>query len=162
MEIENKYTNISFDMKKPNIYLNKINELNGSVNVLLDEFKQVYIMSKMYPSNQEVQQRYQDMISNFNKLQSELFTISNSIQVDINELNKNLFEINKFINQEKDINQKLKKALGIVESNINSAEEMISDYKQIYNIKYLRNWSLFLSIILCIIGINIVYRKPVV
>ena len=52
MDISNDYTNINFDTKKSETYLNKLNELNGSVNLLLDEFKQVYVMYKMYPANE--------------------------------------------------------------------------------------------------------------
>ena len=52
-----------------------------------------------------------------------------------------------------------KKQLGIVESTNNSAYEMINDYKEIYNIKYLRNWALILSTFLCIYTISIVFKK---
>jgi glycerol-3-phosphate cytidylyltransferase-like family protein len=162
MEITNKFTNKNLDIRNPEKYINKINEYNGRVNVVLDEFQQVYIMSKMYPANEEVQERYENMISNIEKLQSDLFNMTNNIQVDVNEVNKNLLEINTLINIEKIKNEKLKKLLGYVEGSNNSSQEMISDYKKIYNLNYLRNWSLFLSTILCIIVINMVYKKNVV
>ena len=162
MEITNKFTNKNLDIRNPETYINKINEYNGRVNVVLDEFQQVYIMSKMYPANEEVQERYENVISNIEKLQSDLFNMTNNIQVDVNEVNKNLLEINTLINIEKIKNEKLKKLLGYVEGSNNSSQEMISDYKKIYNINYLRNWSLFLSTILCIIVINMVYKKNMV
>ena len=162
MEITNKFTNKNLDIRNPETYINKINEYNGRVNVVLDEFQQVYIMSKMYPANEEVQERYENVISNIEKLQSDLFNMTNNIQVDVNEVNKNLLEINTLINIEKIKNEKLKKLLGYVEGSNNSSQEMISDYKKIYNINYLRNWSLLLSTILCIIVINMVYKKNMV
>jgi hypothetical protein len=39
---------------------------------------------------------------------------------------------------------------------------MINDYREIYDIKYLRNWGLFLSTIICIYTISVVYKKQVV
>jgi hypothetical protein len=38
---------------------------------------------------------------------------------------------------------------------------MISDYKEIYNIRYLRNWALGISILIGIITIGNIYKKPV-
>lgn len=160
MEIQNKY--VSFDTNKPKTYLNKMNELNQQFNLILDEFKQIYLMSKMYPASQEVQQRYSKMISSIEKLQSDLFSISNNILGDINKLYQVSYDLNTLISKEKNKNSSLKAKLGIIDSNNNSAEEMIGDYKEIYNIKYLRNWSLFLSITLCIISINIVYKNQMV
>jgi len=130
MEITNKFTNKNLDIRNPEKYINKINEYNGRVNVVLDEFQQVYIMSKMYPANEEVQERYENVISNIEKLQSDLFNMTNNIQVDVNEVNKNLLEINTLINIEKIKNEKLKKLLGYVEGSNNSSQEMISDYKK--------------------------------
>ena len=159
MDISNDYTNINFDTKKSETYLNKLNELNGSVNLLLDEFKQVYVMYKMYPTNEEIQQQYQNMILNIEKIQSDLFSISNNVQVDINTINTLLLQLNTLIKKEKETNTEFKKQLGIVESTNNSAYEMINDYKEIYNIKYLRNWALILSTFLCIYTISIVFKK---
>ena len=159
MDISNDYTNINFDTKKSETYLNKLNELNGSVNLLLDEFKQVYVMYKMYPTNEEIQQQYQNMILNIEKIQSDLFSISNNVQVDINTINTLLLQLNTLIKKEKETNTEFKKQLGIVESTNNSAYEMINDYKEIYNIKYLRNWALILSTFLSIYTISIVFKK---
>lgn len=159
MEIIDNNININLDTKKSETYLNNLNEINGSINLLLDEFKQVYVMYKMYPTNEEVQQRYQNMISNFEKMQSDLFSISNNVQVDINNINNLLIYLNELIEKEKKINKELKLQLGIVESTNNSSYKMIDNYKEIYNIKYLRNWGLILSTILCIYTISIIYRK---
>ena len=159
MEIVNEYTNINLDMTKPESYINKINELNGSINLLLDEFKKIYVMANMHPSNEEIQQRYQNMNSSIEEIQAKLFSILNNIQVDINELNKKLFELNILIKKEREINREFKLKLGIVEDKNNAASEMISDYKQMYNINYLRNWSLFLSTIICIFAIKSIYKN---
>lgn len=160
MELENKDINLSF--KKPEDYTNKLDELNGGVDLLLDEFKKIYVLSKMHPNNEDIQTRYQNMVSNINQLQAKLFSVSNDVQVNINNINTKLLELDRVIRIEKGINKELRKKLGMIEDKNNSASEMIDDYREIYDIKYLRNWGLFLSTIICIFTITAVYKKPVV
>jgi len=64
--------------------------------------------------------------------------------------------------EERDKNKKLRQKLGMVEDKNNSSLEMINDYKEIYQINYLRNWALFLSTIICIFTIKTIYKNPVV
>jgi len=160
MELDNE--NIELNIKKPTDYVNRLEELNGGVNILLDEFKKVYIIARMHPNNEDIQERYQNMISNLNQLQSKLFLTSNDIQVNIDDINKKMIELDLFIRKERKINKKLKIKLGIVEQKNNSASEMIDDYMEIYNMKYLRNWALFLSTIICLFTISAIYKKQVV
>ena len=63
---------------------------------------------------------------------------------------------------EKEKNIELKKKLGIVEDQNNASSEMINDYKNIYDKKYLRNWALILSCLICFAAINSTYRKPMI
>lgn len=151
--------NSDLNYTKSEEYINKINTLNGSIDIILDEFKKIYILSKTYPQNQEYQQQYANIRSNLNEIQSKLFVISNDIQSNTNNINKRLFELDALISEERNKNKMLKKKLGLVEHKNNSASEMINDYKEIYNINYLRNWSLSLSILLCIMTIGSIYKK---
>lgn len=160
MELENK--NMDLNLKKPEEYINKLNELDGGINLILDEFKKIYVLANMHPNNEDIQDRYQDMISNINQLQAKLFTVSNDVQVNINDINQKMLALDVLIRKEREKNKQLRKKLGIVEHKNNSASEMISDYRDIYDMKYLRNWSLFLSTIICIFSIGIVYKKTVV
>jgi hypothetical protein len=52
------------------------------------------------------------------------------------------------ITKEKIKNKLLKKKLGIVEKKYNGSDELISDYKEIYNLDYLNNFALFFGVIL--------------
>ena len=140
-------------------YINKLNEINGGVSMLLDEFKKIYVITKMHPKNEEYKQNYENVVSAFTQIQSKLFSITNDVQVNINDLNKKLHELDVLIKIEKKVNKELKQKLGMVEIENNSSSEMIYDYKNIYNSKYLQNWALVLSIILCIITIGITYKN---
>ena len=48
----------------------------------------------------------------------------------------------------------------MVENTGNASSEMISDYKDMYNMNYLRNWSLLLSSVLCMVTIGLIYKNP--
>lgn len=160
MELEN--TDINLNFKNPEEYINKLDEFNGGMELLLDDFNKLYVTARLDPENEDIQAKYQDIISNINQLQLKLFPLSNDIQGNIDDINKNLSELDRLITIERDKNKKLKKKLGIIEDKHNSSLEMISDYREMYEIKYLRNWALFLSTIICIFTISTLYKKSVV
>lgn len=155
MEIEN----INHNFMKPEQFNEKLTQLNGSVDLLLDEFKKIYVISKMHPANQEYQQQYANMVAGLDQLQSKLFSTSNDVQVNIDNLNKSMVSLDIEIRKEREKNKELKKKLGIVENKTNAASEMINDYTQIYDERYLRNWALGLSTIICIMTIGSVFKK---
>ena len=142
-----------------NQYKDKIIELDSGVNFLLDEFKKLYVITKMNPTNQEYQTQYQNIINSLASILSKLFSVSNDVQVNIDTINKKMIELDALIRQEKEKNIELKSKLGIVENKNNASSEMISDYKNIYDKRYLRNWSLVLSSIFCIMAIGTMYKK---
>jgi CII-binding regulator of phage lambda lysogenization HflD len=155
MEIEN----IDENFMKPEQFDEKLDVLNGSVNLLLDEFKKIYVISKMHPANQEYQQQYANMVAGLNQLQSKLFSASNDVQVNIDKINKAMMTLDNRIRKEREKNRELKLKLGIVENKSNASSEMIDNYKQIYDEQYLRNWALGLSTIICIMTIGSVFKK---
>ena len=157
MELESN--NYGDNFTKTDKYKEKIDELDSGINLLLDEFKKLYVITKMHPTNEEYQIQYQNIIDNLATVLSKLFSVSNDVQINIDNLNKKLFEFDILIREERDKNKDLKKKLGIVENKSNAASEMISDYKDIYDKRYLRNWSLLLSSILCIVVIGTVFKK---
>jgi hypothetical protein len=155
MEIDN----MSETFMKPQQINDKLNELNETVNLLLDEFKKIYVITKMHPANQEYQQQYENMVSGLNQIQSKLFTTSNDVQVNIDKINKEMIKLDVEIKKEREKNKDLKKKLGIVENKSNASSEMINDYTQIYDERYLRNWALGLSSIICIMTIGSVFKN---
>ena len=63
------------------------------------------------------------------------------------------------IKKEKKANIMLKRRLGIIEQKANSSDEMIDDYSEMYDIGYLRNWGLFISIFLAGLCISKVFKQ---
>ena len=153
--------NNDINFKDPSIFIEKINTLKEKLPSILSDFKKSYITYKRNPRNPEYEQVFENIKANLNKISSELFSISNDIQVNTDDINKKLLAINILIKKEKEKNIELKKKLNIVEHNNNKSTELISDYKQMYDSEYLRNWGIFLSIIIALTFISKVYKKPV-
>jgi chromosome segregation ATPase len=141
-------------------FTQKIQTLQSQLPPILADFQKSYILYNKDHNNQEYQQTFQNIKTNLNSLNSQLFTLSNNVQSDIDKLNSKLFALDSLIQKERERNKKLKRDLGIVEHKKNAAFEMITDYKEIYESKYLRNWALFFSIITVIITISKIYGKP--
>ena len=85
--------------------------------------------------------------------------VSNDVDVNIDNINNLYKTLDILIKKERVKNRELKRKLGIVESKTNSSNEMIDDYSEIYDIGYLRNCALFLSIVTSGILISVVFKK---
>jgi hypothetical protein len=81
------------------------------------------------------------------------------VERSIDFLNAKLIELNTLIRKEKKINHHLKRQLGMVEGTVNSSEELIDEFTEMYNSAYLQNWGIFVSILAAIFTTNIVYNS---
>ena len=142
MEIEPENANLS------SIFLNKLNILKQQLPSILDDFKKYYIFYNKNPENSEYQQMFENIKNNLNNINSQLFMVKNNVQSKTDKVNKNMVQLNKLIQQDKKINADVKKKLRAIYEQNYSAFELISDYNKMYEIEYLRNWALLLSIIL--------------
>ena len=146
MELEQD--NLMDDLTKPPVFLSKINTLKEKLPSILDDFKKYYIFYNKNPEYTEYQQMFENIKSNLQSINSELFMTSNNIEKDTESINNRLQKINILIRKEKMKNQQLKKKLGIVEKKYNGSDELISDYKEMYNLDYLNNFALLFGVIL--------------
>ena len=151
----------NMDLNMSNQYEKKLVNLNAGIDILLDEFKKIYVITKTNPTDQEYQQKYQNITNSLSEILSNLFTISNDIHVNTNDINKKLFELDVLIKNEKVNNDSLNEKLKMIVNTNSASSEMISDYKNIYNYNYLRNWSLLISSLLCLATIGIIFKKKV-
>jgi uncharacterized coiled-coil DUF342 family protein len=142
-------------------FTQKLETLQSQLPPILEDFKKYYVFYNKTPDYPEYQQMFQNIKSNLNTINSDLFTLSNDVQTNIDKINEYFVAIDVLIKRAKDKNSELKKALGIVEHKGNAASELIYDYKQIYDYGYLRNWGLFISIIIVGMTISKVYKGKV-
>lgn len=152
---------ITNNFKTPGIFKEKLQTLNKQLPAILDDFKKYYVFFNKNPEYPEYQTSFENIKGNMTKLSSDLFMLSNDVQSSTDEINKKLFALNVLIQEEKRRNRELKLKLGIVEHKNNAATELIYDYKNIYSEEYLRNWALFISILLIGTSISKISKNPV-
>ena len=137
----------------------ELQTLYKQIPTILDDYKKAYLFYNKNPQNNEYQQTLETVTNQLNNIASKLFMLYNNIETNTDEINKKLFIINILIQKAKEKNQKLKRKLGFVEHRHNVTDDMINDYKLTYNIGYLRNWGLLLSIIIVGFTISKVFKN---
>lgn len=159
--MELQQDNLTDDLTKPQVFLSQINTLKEKLPSILDDFKKYYVFYNKNPEYSEYQQMFENIKGNLQNINSELFMTSNNIEKDTESINDRLQKINILIEKEKIKNRQLKRRLGIIEKKYNGSDELISDYKEIYNLDYLKNFALFYGIILLGLIMDLKFRgKP--
>jgi hypothetical protein len=146
------------DTTPPRQFTELLETLNSQFPAVLIDFKKYYVFLNKNPDYPEYQNMFQNIKSNLNTINSQLFTLSNDVQHTTDDINEQLFILDSSIKKERKINKELKKKLGIVEHKNNAATELISDYKNMYESVYLRNWALLLSTLVVGFAIAKVYN----
>ena len=146
MEFPNENIDLS-NYTTPEQFREKLQSLQQQLPAILEDFKKYYVFYNKNPEYDEYKQMFENMKTNLNKINSDLFVLSNNVSSNTDELNKQLIILNALIIQEKHKNRELKRKLGIVEHKSNAADEMITNFREIYESEYLRNWGLFGCII---------------
>ena len=148
------------DLTKPPVFLSKINNLKEKLPSILEDFVKYYVFYSKNPEYNEYQQIFENIKGNLQNINSELFMTSNNVEKDTENINDRLQKINALIAKEKMKNRQLKRRLGIVETKYNGSDELISDYKEIYNLDYLTNFALFYGIIGLGIVLALKFKGP--
>ena len=152
--------NSKFNYLKDEIsYLFEVNAIEEKLPSILDDFKKYYVFYNKNPTYSEYQTMFENIKSNLNSISSELFKMMNSVQQNINSISKNFTELNKVISYEKIKNKRLKDIYDKINNNYNGSKLMISEYKQIYNEKFMNNVFILLGIIVNGIIIAKVFGK---
>lgn len=146
---------------QPNKFTQELNELRTQLPSIISDFKKYYVFYNKTPEYQEYQTMFENIKSNLTNISSKLFSLSNEVQGNIDKINITFSEQDDLIKIEKEKNSKLKSKLGIIEDKSNASFELISNYKDIYNSHYLRNWGIILSTLVIISTITKVYKNRV-
>jgi hypothetical protein len=155
--IDNEDVNVTF--KNLELFKEKLQTLNDKLPAILDDFKKYYVFFYENQENDEYKNSFENIKSNLTQIKSDLIILSNGVNSSTNELNEKLLKLDLLIKQEKKINSELKSKLGIVEDKNNAASELLHDYKYIYSEEYMRNWALFLGILIVVGSIAKINRN---
>jgi septation ring formation regulator EzrA len=130
---------------------------------ILDDFKKYYVFYNKNPGYDEYKSIFENLKANITDIENQLFKISNKVDSDIANTSKQLLQFNKLIEKERARYSKLKSQVAQYNNKYNGSKELISNYKEIYNLNYLRNIFMFLGIIIAIVTLlQIFTKKPIV
>lgn len=138
-------------------YNEQLESLNSQFYSLLDDFKKYYIFSNKNPEYQDYTNAYARVKSDIQNINSQVFKISEDAESALTKLIDDATDINNKIGTEKQTQLKLKKSLGLIQPNTNSANLMIMNYKELYNEQYVKNITIFIGIFLSVYTILKVY-----
>jgi len=122
------------------------------------EFKRSFISHFMNPSYDEGENLYSQSQSQIHSFSSELLDNKNAAHSNTNKMNNYLLFFNKEIKKLRVENNKLKRKYFHLHEIADTSIERIGDYETIYEIQYLKNWALFLSLIAAGGIINMVFK----
>ena len=140
----------NFDIQqlpKANVFLSKIQTLQDQQSPVLDDFKKYYVFYNKNPEYDEYHKMFDNINSNIHTINSSLSNVITDVNSNTEDINKKLEILNVFIRREKAKNRQLKRKLGRAEEKQNGSDEMVSNYKELYEIEYLRNWAMLLGTI---------------
>jgi hypothetical protein len=159
-----EFTEYNFinNLKKPSDYQYQLDTIKQKLLPLMDEFKKYYVFFNKSPEYPEYQPTFENIKNNIQLLNSELLSIGNNIKHDTEQINSELLNLNTKISEEKNKNGIFKKILQNMNNKYNASDEMISDYQELYNLYYLRNFSLFIGIIFSSYVIYKVYKPNII
>jgi len=153
--------NIQDNFINPEQFTQQLQTLSEQLPSVLDDFKKYYVFYNRNPEYDEYISHFNIVKNNLNSINSKMFVLSNEVQTNIDDINEILINLNTSIGQLKTENSKTIKRLRGVKEKYNAANEMISNYKNIYEYNYLRNWGLLLSIVIAGFSISVIYKNKI-
>ena len=132
------------------VFETKIDDIKNQFMSVLDDFKKYYIYYNKNPESNEFQNYYANSKSNLQTLNQNIFSLTNSIQKNIIDLDKENTYMNKQIVILKKKFEKMVKLQHNLEMTEDGSEQLINDSKELYNEQYHKNVILFLALLLLI------------
>ena len=143
-------------------FLSKIKTLQEKIPSILEDYIKYFVFYNLNPEYNEYQQMFENIKTNLQTINTDLVTIITDIEKKTENINHKLGIIDIAIKKEKDKNKNLKKKMGLVYNESNGTTEMINNFKDVYNNNYLKNWALFLGIILSIILLSTLFTSKTI
>ena len=135
-----------------NPHANKFNEkiktIKDSFFSALDDFKKYYVFFHKNPEVDEFQNFFINSKGQLQKLNAEIFLVTNQIQKNIKDLDMEMRTVSKKLEDEKKLNEELMKLINQIRTTQDGSEIMIDDAKEEYNIQYYKNWEIFMGIVI--------------
>lgn len=158
----NNNTTIVNNYSEPNVLMEKLVELKEKIPFILEKFDKSFILHNKNPKDNEYNQIFQTDKSHLDKIMNDLFLLENKVSTNINKLNSNLEKMYIEIELLKEENKQLKRKLKLFGQHTDTTDEMIDNYKEFYEIQYLRNWAILLSIFISIGTMSVIFKPKTI
>jgi hypothetical protein len=126
----------------------KINTIKSQFFSALDDFKKYYVYYHKNPEVNEFQNFFTNSKGQLQKLNAEIFLLTNKIQQNIKDLDTEMQITSNKLEGEKNLNEELLKLINRIQTTQDGSAIMIDDAKEEYNIQYYKNWEMFFGIII--------------
>ncbi len=136
----------------------KINTIKTQFFSALDDFKKYYVYYNKNPEVNEFQNYYVNSKGQLQSMSRDLFLITNNIDKNIEILDKNMSAISAQLDDEKKLNKEMMQLIANLENTQNGSEILIDDSKTKYNEQYVRNWEIFVGIIIISVGLSRLFK----
>lgn len=126
----------------------KINTIKSQFFSALDDFKKYYVYYNKNPEVNEFQNYYLNSKSQLQGMSKDLFLISNNINKNIENLDKQMTAISAQLDNEKKLNKEMMELIANLENTQNGSEILIDNSKEKYNNQYWKNWEILFGIVI--------------
>ena len=113
---------------------------------LLDDFSKYYVFSHKNPEVMEYQHNLDELKSQLQALNTELFKVGQSVHSSINQLNASIAKTAAQLDHEKQKEKRLSKIMHSTENSENGSDILVGDTKDVYNRQYYFNWMMLIGI----------------
>ena len=124
-------------VKTPELYHEKLIELNNQFNLVLGEFVKMYPTFKINPEYEEYAKAFETDRGNLEGNQRNFFLFQNNLEKDMETLSQQISQIDKQIEFLKKENKKLQKTADSLTSGDNAAKGLSKEYQFLYNVQLL-------------------------
>ena len=161
--MDHKNSSVVFsELVKPSFFSEQLNMKLAPMDSILDDFKKNYISHFRNPDYEEYKNLFYRSEGELHTFRSHLFELSNKIDHNKEECIKYLNRLNNKIDSLKTENKKLRREFIHLNQEANTSIERTDNYETIYQIQYLKNWSLLFAIIAASYGTYFVFKPNII
>ena len=134
-------------------------EIKEKIPIMVEDYKKYFIFFHKNPEVDEYQQMYAQFKSTIQNTNSQLMNLGKETEKNILIVNKNISNENKKISDKKSKFSELITGFEHYQDTLLGAEQMIDDFKTLYNNQYYINLQKSFGIVLLIIVGSILLKK---
>lgn len=139
----------------------QINNIKTQFFSALDDFTKYYVYFNKNPEVDEFQNFYANSKSQLQTISKELFLTTNNIDKMIEEIDNQVSSISIKLEGEEELYKKLMDLAENINNTQDGSQILIDDSKKKYNDQYYQNIQIFMGIIIGIILLVKLFKKPI-